>query len=326
MAASTLVDMKVFNLQLQTAIVVKLNQKADLFNISSGGALALVNEAMMGDFKEEAIWNNVSEALRDVDAYAAQQAVTAIGLSQSQINSVKTMKGFGPITWEQTQLAWIGKDPGEAMSVISDSLAMAVMQDQVNKAIGVAVAAIGNVAGATLDVSALVGDLGAVTQPTLNRSHALFGDSSANLTVQIMTGATSHKLYGQALNNGAQLFSEGTVRVIDILGKRSIITDSPALTAGGKERVLSLSANAVIIASNNDFRSTIVEGAGLTRLDTTYQAEYTENVSVKGYSWDMAVKSPVKAQLETGANWVATLPLKQSAGVVLIGDPAKGVY
>lgn len=255
-------DMKVFNTQLQTAIVKKLNQKANLFNSMSDNALALVNEAMMGDFKEEAVWENVSNALRDVDAYAAQSSITAIGLSQSQINSVKTMKGFGPITWEPNQLTWIGKDAGEALSVISESLSMAIMQDQINKAIGCLVAAISNEASASLDVSAEADEKGAVTQLTLNKSHALFGDSSSNLIVQIMTGATSHKLYGQALNNGAQLFSEGTVRVIDILGKKSIITDSPALTAGSKERVLTLSPMAGVIASNGDFRSSIVEGAG----------------------------------------------------------------
>ena len=320
----SLVDMKVFNTQLQTAIIKKLNQKTDLFTQQSG--ISLVNEAMMGDFKEEAIWNNVSQALRDVDAYAAQAAVTAIGLSQDQINSVKTMKGFGPILWEPNQLAWIGKDPGEALSVISNSLSMAIMQDQVNKAIGVLVAALGNEASATNDVSALAGDLGAVTQQTLNTTHALFGDASGELVSQVMTGATAHKLYGQALNNGAQLFTEGTVRVIDILGKRTVVTDSPALIAGTKERVLSLTPNACMIASNNDFRSSIVEGTGKTRLETTYQAEYTENVMVKGYSWNTALKSPVKAALETGTNWTLTLPLKQSAGVMLVGDPAKGVY
>mgnify|MGYP003625066555 CR=1 FL=1 len=318
----SLPDMKVFNTQLQTAIIKKLTQKTDMFTAASG--IALVNEAMMGDFKQEAIWNNVSEALRDVDAYAAQAVVTATGLSQDQINDVKTMKAFGPLTWEPNQLSWIGKNPGEALSVISESLSMAVMQDQVNKAIGVLVAAISNEASATLDVSALLGDLGAVTQKTLNSAHALYGDSSQNLTSQVMTGATSHKLLGQALDNGAQLFSEGTVRVIDILGKRTVITDSPALTAGTKERVLSLLPMAATIASNNDFRSSIVEGTGKTRLETTYQAEYTENVSVKGYSWNTAVKSPVKAQLETGTNWTLVMPLKESAGVLLIADPAKG--
>jgi hypothetical protein len=320
----SLPDMKVFNTQLQTAIIKKLNQKTDLFTQNSG--IALVNEAMMGDFKEEAIWNNVSQALRDVDAYAAQAAVAAIGLSQDQINAVKTMKGFGPIKWEPNQLTWIGKNPGEAISVISSSLSMAIMQDQVNKAIGVLVAGLSNEASATLDVSALVGDLGAVTQRTLNTSHAKFGDASMELTSQVMTGSTAHKLYGQALNNGAQLFSEGTVRIIDILGKRSIITDSPALTAGAKERVLSLTSNACVIASNNDFKSAIVETIGSTRLETNYQAEYTENVSMKGYSWNIALKSPLKAALETGTNWTLVLPLKQSAGVLLIGDPAKGNY
>lgn len=319
-------DMKVFNEQLQTAIIVKLSQKTDLFNAQSGGALALVNESAMGDFKEEAIWNNVSAALRDVDAYATNAVAASTGLSQDQINTVKTMKGFGPIKWEPNQLAWIGKNPGEAMSVISESLSMAVMQDQINKAIGVAVAAISNVAGATLDVSALLGDLGAVTQSTLNRSHALFGDASTALTVQVMTGATSHKLFGQALANGNELFNSGNVRVIDILGKVSIITDCAALTDGSKERVLSLGANAVTIASNGDFRSEILPVVGQTRLEMVYQAEYTENVGVKGFAWNTSVQSPVKAQLETGTNWTLVLPLKQSAGVILIGDPDKGVY
>lgn len=318
----SLANMKVFNDQLQTAIIKKLTQKTDLFTAASG--IALVNEAMMGDFKEEAIWNNVSDSLRDVDAYAAQAVVAATGLSQDQINDVKTMKAFGPLTWEPNQLAWIGKNPGEALSVISESLSMAVMQDQVNKAIGVLVAALGNEAGANLDVSALVGILGAVSQNTLNDTHALFGDASQSLSTQIMTGSTSHKLIGQALDNGQTLFREGTVQVIDILGKRTVITDSPALIAGGKERVLALATMAATIASNNDFRSSIVEGTGKTRLETTYQAEYTENVSVKGYSWNTAVKSPVKAQLETGTNWSLVMPLKESAGVMLIADPAKG--
>ena len=312
----SLPDMKVFNTQLQTAIIKKLTQKADLFTTASG--IALVNEAMMGDFKEEAIWNNVSQALRDVDAYAAQAAVTAIGLSQDQ------MKAFGPLTWEPNQLSWIGKNPGEALSVISESLSMAVMQDQVNKAIGVLVAALSNEATAVLDVSALTGILGAVSQNTLNDAHAKYGDASMNLTTQIMTGATAHKLIGQALDNGQELFREGTVRVIDILGKRTVVTDSPELIAGTKERVLCLLPMAATIASNNDFRSAIVEGTGKSRLETTYQAEYTENVSVLGYSWNSAVKSPVKAQLETGANWTLKMPLKESAGVLLIADPAKG--
>tara|TARA_R110000851_G_C12995068_1_gene557742 strand:- start:48 stop:1007 length:960 start_codon:yes stop_codon:yes gene_type:complete len=318
----SLPDMKVFNTQLQTAIIKKLTQKTDLFTAASG--IALVNEAMMGDFKEEAIWNNVSQALRDVDAYAVQSTVAAIGLSQDQMNEVKTMKAFGPLTWEPNQLSWIGKNPGEALSVISESLSMAVMQDQVNKAIGVLVAALSNEATAVLDVSALAGILGAVSQNTLNDTHALYGDSSMNLTTQIMTGATAHKLIGQALDNGQELFREGTVRVIDILGKRTVVTDSPALISGTKERVLCLLPMAATIASNNDFRSAIVEGTGKTRLETTYQAEYTENVSVLGYSWNSAVKSPVKAQLETGANWTLKMPLKESAGALLIADPAKG--
>ena len=244
-----------------------------------------------------------------------------VDLTELQHNSVKVAGGFGPIRYEPSQLTWLQRPTAQGIEVASRNFAEAMLSDQLNSAIASLVAAIENQASATNDVSGSAG----LTYNAMNDAHALFGDASQMLETQVMTGSTAHKLLGQALDNGAQLFSEGTVRVIDILGKRSVITDSPALTAGtNKERVLALSQMAAVIASNNDFRSAIVEGTGKTRLETTYQAEYTENVSVKGYSWNTAVKSPVKAALETGTNWSLVMPLKESAGVMLIGDSTKG--
>lgn len=321
-----LTDMKIFNTQLQKAIVMKADQKTVAFNEASGGALLLVNSKMSGDFREEAVWNDVSSALRDVDGYAAQAVEAATSLTQSQINSVKTMKAIGPIQWEPAQLAWIDKDAGEALRVISESLSTAIVQDQLNKAVGVLVAAMANNAAAVNDVTAGAGLLGAVTQSSLNATHALFGDSSASLTAHVMTGGTAHRLLGQAIADKV-IYTVGRVNVIDFLGRVTIVTDSPALVAGtDKERVLCLSSGAIAIESNDDFVQNIVTSNGSTRLETTYQAEYTENVRVSGYSWDMAAggKSPVKADLETGSNWVPHGTLKSSAGVLLIGDPTKG--
>lgn len=307
-------DMVVFNSQLQSAVVEKLTQMSMAFNAASGNALVLMNANNMGDFKEESYWNNVASALRDVDVYAANGAASTLALSQDQINTVKAQKAFGPIIWEATQLAWIQKNESEALSVISTSLSQAMLQAQVNRAIGIGVAAIGNVAGATNDISASA----PVTQNALNDTHALFGDQSTMITTQIMSGATYHKLIGNALDNSNQLFSEGTVTVIDILGKRTVVTDAPPLSAGGNN-VLCLTPNAITVEPNGDYYQNIETSNGKERIESTFQAEWSENLGIKGYAWDIANggKSPVTAELETGTNWDLKWNVKNSAGVLL---------
>lgn len=315
--------MVVYNEQLRSAIVTKIEQKSDLFNAASGGAIVLRNAGNMGDFTQTSYWNGVQSALRDVDAYATNSAVANTEMSQDLYSTVKRMKAFGPVAFQENDLTWIASNRTEALRVMSESMSDAIMADQINTAIGVLVASIGNVALATNDVSASAG----VSQVTLNNTHALYGDASQKLVTQVMTGSVSHKILGQALENGATLFTAENVRVIDILGKTSIITDSPDLYLAGtpnKEFVLCLAAGAVTIEPNGDMTSNIETKNGTEQLETTFQAQYTENVGVMGYSWDEANggKSPVTADLKTGSNWDIKFPLKETAGALLIGDAA----
>lgn len=317
----SLPDMQVFNTQLQSATVTKLEQQSDKFNAASNNSLMLVNAGNMGDYTQTSFWNNVSSAIRAVDAYAANASASATALTQSIINTVKTMNAFGPVEWEPNQITWIQKNPEEALSVISQSLADAMMQNQLNKAIGSLVAAISNVASATNDISGSAG----VSQGALNNTHAKFGDSSQMLTTQIMDGTRYHNLIGDAIANTGQLFVAGNIQVVDILGKRTIVTDSPDLYEAGtpnKAKILCLTSGACMIEPNGDFTSNIETTNGQTRLERTFQAEWTENVGIKGYSWDTANggKSPTDAELRTGSNWDIELGLKQTAGAILIAD------
>ncbi|MBF0675584.1 major capsid protein [Pseudomonas sp.] len=321
-----LTDMKVFNDQLKGAIIERLTQNSEAFNAASGGTILLQNAGNMGDFSQTSFWNNVASAIRDADAYAANGDVAATALTQGIFSTVKAMKAFGPIKWEPNQITWIKENPATALRVISQSLAEGMMQAQLNRAIAVAAAAISNVATLTNDVSATAG----VSQATLNATHALYGDASQQLIAQIMTGAVYHKLIGQNITNTNQLFQAGNVTVVDILGKRTIVTDSPALRVAGtpnKNRVLCLTAGAVKVEPNGDFNSVIDEtaGVGKVRLETMYQAEWTENVGLKGFTWDEVNggRSPVTAELETGSNWDKVWADKLCAGVILIGDEAK---
>ncbi len=309
-------DFVVFNDQLTSSIVERLTQMSNAFNAASNGAIILNNADNLGDFKEMSYFKNLGNSIRDQDLYVTNSTVTADPITQGQANTVKVHTAFGPILFELKQWELINRSPAEAERVISESLAQAMLQDQLNKVLYAGVGAIG-------EVTDLVRNGDAITQVELNNSHALFGDRSQELTTQVMTGAAYHQLIGNALVNANELFSEGTVRVIDILGKRSIVTDSPALVDGANQKVLSLGSNALTCEPNGDFVSNLETNNGKIRIERTYQSEWSQNIGVKGYSWaDLNNKSPDTAAIGTGANWAKEWENKNTAGTLLIAPLA----
>ncbi|WP_227339484.1 major capsid protein, partial [Bordetella pertussis] len=177
----------------------------------------------------------------------------------------------------------------------------------------------------TVNVSAKTG----LTYSVLNDAHAKFGDSSGLIVANVMSGQVYHKLIGQNLVNAQQLFEYGAVTVVDILGKTVVVTDAPALYATGTpnlQKVLGLVAGAATVSDGGDLITNIETSNGKERIETTFQADYTFGLGLKGYTWDEATggKSPTDAELATGTNWdkVAT-DIKHTAGVIAIGDASK---
>lgn len=318
-------DMKVFNEYLKSATIETLAQDVAKFNAASAGAIQLTTQGIDGDFLQESFWAGVHSAQRRVDRYAANGAQAATPLAQKQYDSVKIAGGFGPVLFEPSQLSWIQKSPEEALEVISRNLSEAIMSDQLNTAIAALAAAIGNQAGAVNDVSATAG----VSYIAINGAHAKFGDASARIIAQVMTGSMYHKLIGQNLTNANQLFQFQGVTIVDILGKAVIVTDAPALFVAGtpdKEKVLSLVSGAAVVSDGSDLITNVQTANGKERIETTMQADYTFGLGLKGYTWDTANggKSPTNAELATGSNWdLVANSVKASAGVMTIGDAAK---
>lgn len=323
-------DMKVFNEYLKHTTIETIAQMVEKFNAASNGAIRLTPQGIDGDFLQESLWAGLHSAQRRVDRYATNNAQSATALAQVQANSVKVAGGFGPILWEPSQLSWIQKNPAEALEVISRNLSEAIMADQLNTAIAALVAAISNVAGATNDVSATAG----VTYGAINGAHAKFGDASGLLVAQVMTGEVFHKLVGQNLANAQQLFNSQSVNIVDILGRPVIVTDAPALysaavadpAAPAKQKVLSLADSAAIVHDGSDVVTSVQTSNGKERIETTFQADYSFGLGLKGYAWDIANggKSPTNAELATGSNWdLFVNSVKSSAGVITIGDASK---
>ena len=321
----SLSQMQVFNKYFMPAIIETLGQQIQKFNAASRGTIMLTTAGFEGDFLQESFYQAIHGARRRVDRYAANGTATPTDLTQLKHSSVKVAGGFGPIRYEPSQMTWLQKPTAEGIEVASRNFAEALLQDQLNTAIAALVAAIGNQAAAVNDVSAT----GGINYQALNGAHAKFGDSSGLILANVMTGEVYHKLIGQNLANAQQLFQYGAVTVVDILGKVVVVTDAPALYATGTpnlQKVLGLVAGAATVSDGGDLITNIDTVNGKERIETTFQADYTFGLGLKGYTWDEANggKSPSDAELATGTNWdkVAT-DIKHTAGVIAIGDAAQ---
>jgi hypothetical protein len=316
--------MVVFNQYVMPAISELFPQMINKFNAASNNTIMLTGEGFDGSFMEESFFNAVHSSQRRVDRFAAQAAVSATDLTQTQYNSVKVAGGFGPIRFEPSQLTWLRKPTQEGVAKAAEQLAEAMLADQLNTAIAALVAAIGNNAAVVNDVSASA----KVTQSAINDGLAKFSDASQSISALIMTGTQYHALVGEAIANSNSLFEIGGVAVREGVafgqGRPIIVTDAPALrTADPFQNVLGLVGGAAMVKDGSDMVTNIETTNGQTRIETTFQADYSFGLAVKGYSWDETNggASPSDAALGTGTNWdkVATSD-KHTAGVMIIGQ------
>lgn len=315
-------DMKVYNDDIVGTTIELLGQKTDQFNTASGGAIVLSTASWRGDFSRESFFNQIASAKRRVDRYATIATQAATALTQGEHVGVKVAGGFGPVLFEPAQMTWLNEDPASAIRAISEGFSDALLADQLNTAVGAAVAAVSGQTALVNDVSASAG----LSLNVLNNSHAKFGDQSQLLVTDIMTGAAYHTLVDKALTNANQLFAAGNVMVVDVLGKRYVISDIPALYEAGppnKTKVLSVVANGIIVDNASDIISNIDTSNGNTRIQTTWQADYSFGLKLKGYSWDVTNggKSPLDEELFTASNWdKAVAENKHTLGTLAIAD------
>ncbi len=322
----TIANMQVYDEQIRLRTIELLGQDLQKFNAASGGTIVLDMGRWMGNYTRESFYNSLASAQRRTDRFAANNAQAATALSESEVGGVKVAGGFGPVLFEPSQLTWLSSSPEEAINVISQGFSDALLADQLNTVVGCAIAAIENIPALVNDVSALTAGAGALTQSVMNGSHAKFGDRSGMLRADIMTGAAYHKLIEKGLANGERLFDSTSVTVQSILGKLFVVSDIPALTVAGtpnKTKVLSLVAGAAICDNASDIITNLQTNNGKERIETTWQADYSFGVKLKGFKWDETNggASPEDAELFTGSNWDnAMADVKHTAGTLAIAD------
>ncbi len=314
-------QMEVYNEYIMKATIARVAQRVDVFNAASNGAIVLSVDGFTGDVLMASSFKSISSAIRRVDRYAVNGDVAATPLEEIEDKIVK-IAGGATVIWEPGQFSWLQRNEAEAIANVSTGLADGIIEDQLNTGIMGAVAAIGNNADATYDISATAG----ISYSALNSSHALFGDRSTAIVAEIMNGAAYHKLIGENLSNTANLFSSDSVTVVDILGKRVVVTDSPALIEAGTpnlSKVLSLQSQGILVLDTSDIITNIDRTNGKARIETTFQADYTFGLGIKGYAWDEVNGgvSPEDSDISTGTNWDQYVDsIKDTAGVITIVD------
>ncbi|QPB42220.1 major capsid protein [Rodentibacter haemolyticus] len=309
-------DLQVFNKQTQLALTETVDQDVTKFNEASGGTIVLQNAPVEGDFDIRASFKAVAGLVRRRNAYG-QGTVEAKRLEQLLNVAVKVAAGTPPLEYEPQQYHWILKNPELAAITIGEQLAKARLADMLNTAVLGGVAAIGGNTKAVHDDKA-----NAPTFRTLNKGAALFGDRSGSLKAWVMHSTTLHSLFENALTNTERLFNYDNINVVrDMFGRVFVVTDSPALvSADGSYNTLGLVENAILVGGNNDFNSVILPKVGGENIGATYQAEWTYNLGILGYKWDMTTggKSPNDTALGTSTNWEKSATFdKDTAGVLV---------
>lgn len=315
-------NVQVFNRYAYRTVSELVAQQIALFNAATRGAIILRQASDNdGDFSDQTFWQLMAGAIRRRDPYANGD-VAAIELQMLVDSMVKVAGGTPPINIPPVMFEWIGHNAAEGGVVIGQQLAPLMVQDMLNTAVAGLAAALANQATNFLDVSA-------ATDPNFTPGNvvlgkAKLGDRSSAIAAWVVHSKPMHDYWGNGVANANQLYTYGTVAVVaDPFGAPMIMSDIPALVIAGSPTdylSLGLVPGAAIVERNDDFTQNIDTRNGGENIRRTYQAEWSYNLGLKGFTWDKTNggKAPNAASIATGTNWdMTSTSYKDLGGVVL---------
>lgn len=321
---SFLNDMVIFNELVKATYIELLQEKVIAFNEASGGTITMItgNEAIQGDFREESFYKQMGDLVRRRNPYS-QGSISSVGFEMGTQVAAKIAAGTPVVEWTRAQFEWIKENVTRAATITGVNLAKQKFEDYFEQAVAIALAAMLNDAATIMhDVS---GGSNTLTHARMTAALEKFGDAHQNITTWISHSTPMFDLYQANLGNSEQLFRyEGVIVRSDPFGNRMVMSDLTQLVDSGDYYLLGLTPNSVVVRENNDFAQETLPVVGSENLAYKYQAEWTYEVSVKGYSWDKDTggAAPNDAALQSSANWnrIQTTTHKLLPGVILKVD------
>ena len=205
-------------------------------------------------------------------------------------------------------------------AALGQQLAKQTLADYVNTAIMCTVSALLGQTANQYDGSAAVFGLAAY-----NEGQRIFGESASEIAMWVQHSKVLFDIYGANLTNAAQLFTYGNVAIRqDPFGRPILVSDAAALVNLTPNPdiyyTLGLTTGAVEVQENNDYVANEETKNGNENITRTFQAEWSYNVCVKGFTWDKTNggKSPTDSALGTSTNWDKIVTSKLDLAGVLI--------
>lgn len=326
MAIGKASDMVIYQAEFQSGLVEGLNQNVALFNEQTRGAIQLVPAALKGYYGKAAFFKDVASLVTRRDI-TSTSSVTDLAMTQDEQISVKINRKIGPVAQTLDAIKKAGLTEAQASFAFGQLAASRKMKDMINTALIAAETAIqGNT---PMNLSITGETTKTASTASLVRTLALMGDMAGDIVCWV----GHSKPYFDVLNG---LISDKVTGLADLvtiqggipstLGRAFVISDAPALTdANGSAtdtyNTLGLVSGAVVVTESEPdaFATEIV--TGLENLARRWQSEYSYNVEVKGFKWDIANGgvNPADATIGTTTNWDQTAyDDKLTAGVRLV--------
>ena len=295
-----------------------LAYNTQLFNQNTRGGLLLSSgPAIQGDYEKMSYFKNLSGLIRDRDI-TSTAAVSPITFEMDNTARVKYAKGTPPVELTEHQYTWIAKSPEEGVAALAQQLAEYTLANNLSTAVNALIAANTNV-GATLTYN---GTAGTPSLAGLTNAAQLWGDRANNIACWVMHSKSFTDLQLAGLLNATQLFKFDNVNIMaDQMGRPFIVSDLPELvytdTGNTRYHILGLSPGAVKLEAGQDFKPLFWEVGGGENITAFWQAQWTNNIELKGFSWNTAVVRPTTAQLGTGTNWIKKAVSVKDCGAIL---------
>jgi len=291
-------DLIIYDDQVQTAYLERMQDVLDVFNAASGGAIVLRNELLEGDLTQRAFYT-VPGGLEHRDVNSTSDPGTK-KLGADEMVGVKTPWKYGPYAATEEAFKRRARSPEEFSQIIGQHMADATLEYFIQAAFAALDAAIGG-------NSAMVatGSWATDHKKVLTKGMRRFGDRFNRIAIFGMDSSTYFDLVDDAIT---EKIYEETGFVIygglpGTMGKPVLVSDTiPA------NSIFGLQAGAVQIIESQapGVRSYPINDQ--ENLAIGYRAEGTFNVELLGYSWNnngspAAPANPNLGQIGTGANW-----------------------
>jgi uncharacterized protein YjdB len=298
MATTVNSDLIIYNDQVQTAYLERMQDVLDVFNAASNGALVLRNELLEGDFTYRSMYTVPgSVAHRNVNSDAT---VSGTKIGADEMIGVKTPWKYGPYEATEESFKRRARSVEEFSQLIGQHMADATLDYMIQAVFAALTAAIG-----ANTAMVAQGDWVLDGKKVLTKGMRKFGDRAGRIVCFAMDSTVYFDMVDQAIDN--KIFEEAGFVIYGgtpgTMGKPVLVSDKIP-----EDSIFGLQAGAAQVVESQapGVRSYNIDNQ--ENLALGYRAEGTFNIELMGYSWatdgsPAAPSNPNLAQLGSGANW-----------------------